>query len=64
MNQVGANVLTTGEVAKYLKVHRSTVMRLLARGEIPAFRAGSRGDWRFDAESVARFTERTFGGGQ
>lgn len=38
-------VLTVQEVAAFLKVHRSTVYRMVGRGELPAFRVGS--DWRF-----------------
>jgi len=38
-------ILTLEEVAAFLKVHRSTVYRLLRKREIPAFKVGS--DWRF-----------------
>lgn len=43
-------VLTVGELAEYLKVHPSTIYRLLKNGEIPAFKVGS--DWRFNTESI------------
>ena len=43
-------MMTLEEVSRYLHVHRSTVYRLLKRGEIPAFRIGS--DWRFNIETI------------
>ena len=45
-----ANILTLEEVASYLRVHPSTVYRLLKKGQIPAFKLGS--DWRFNVESI------------
>ncbi len=47
------NVLTLTEVADYLRVHPSTIYRLLRSGQIPAFRMGS--DWRFNQESIDRW---------
>jgi excisionase family DNA binding protein len=38
------------EVATYLRVHPSTIYRLLRRGELPAFKMGS--DWRFNLETI------------
>lgn len=38
-------LLTLSEVASYLKVARKTIMRMLRRDEIPAFRVA--GQWRF-----------------
>jgi excisionase family DNA binding protein len=46
-------VLTLEEVADYLKVHPSTVYRLVKKSQIPAFKIGS--DWRFNQESVDRW---------
>jgi excisionase family DNA binding protein len=45
--------LTVNELAGYLKVHPSTVYRLLKTGELPAFRVGS--DWRFRLEEIDRW---------
>ena len=45
-----AKVLTLEEVARYLRVHPSTVYRMLKKGQIPAFKVGS--DWRFNLESI------------
>lgn len=47
------NVLTLEEVADYLRVHPSTVYRLLKKRQIPAFKVGS--DWRFNLESIDRW---------
>jgi excisionase family DNA binding protein len=49
-------VLTVQEVAAYLKVHQSTIYRLLQRGEIPGFKVGS--DWRFLAETINEWIQR------
>ncbi len=43
-------VLTVEELAKYLRVHRSTIYRLLRKGQISGFRIGS--DWRFNIETL------------
>jgi excisionase family DNA binding protein len=47
------NVMTVREVSAYLKVHPSTVYRLLKHKQIPAFHMGS--DWRFNVESIDRW---------
>jgi excisionase family DNA binding protein len=46
-------VLTVPELCQYLRVHRSTIYRLLRRRELPAFRVGS--DWRFNREAIDRW---------
>jgi len=40
-------------VSAYLKVHPSTIYRLLKRKQIPAFHVGS--DWRFNIEMIDRW---------
>ena len=45
-----APVLTVQDLAHYLKVHPSTVYRLVKAGKLPAFRVGS--DWRFNLEQI------------
>ena len=45
--------MTLEEVAAYLRVHPSTIYRLLKKNKIPAFKVGS--DWRFNVESVDRW---------
>ena len=44
---------TVKEVSAYLKVHPSTIYRLLKRKQIPAFHVGS--DWRFNIEMIDRW---------
>ena len=46
-------VITIGELATYLHVHRSTLYRLLKKGQLPAFKIGS--DWRFNVEAIDRW---------
>lgn len=48
-----ATVLTLEEVATYLRVHPSTIYRLLKKKELPGFKIGS--DWRFNLESIDRW---------
>lgn len=43
-------LLTTDQVALYLKVDKFTVYRLVAQKKIPAFKVGSQ--WRFDKKMV------------
>jgi len=43
-------VLTVNELADYLRVHRSTIYRLLKKGQLPGFKIGS--DWRFNVEVI------------
>jgi excisionase family DNA binding protein len=46
-------VLTLEEVAHVLKVHPSTIYRLLKKHSIPAFKMGS--DWRFNMDSIEKW---------
>jgi excisionase family DNA binding protein len=48
-----AKVITISELAQYLRVHRSTLYRLLKKGQLPAFKIGS--DWRFNVEAIDRW---------
>jgi excisionase family DNA binding protein len=48
---IGPNkVMTVSEVSAYLRVHPSTIYRLLKKHRIPAFRVGS--EWRFNIEDL------------
>ena len=40
-----SGVMTVRELAAYLRVHQSTIYRLLRESDMPAFKVGS--DWRF-----------------
>jgi excisionase family DNA binding protein len=48
-----AAVLTVKDLSNYLKVHPSTIYRLLKTGQLPAFKVGS--DWRFNVEDIERW---------
>jgi excisionase family DNA binding protein len=52
-DEVGAKVLKISELSSYLRIHRSTIYRLLKNRELPAFRVGS--DWRFSVEAIDRW---------
>jgi excisionase family DNA binding protein len=45
-----AKVLTVSELSEYLRVHRSTIYRLLKKGQLPGFKI--RSDWRFNVEAI------------
>jgi excisionase family DNA binding protein len=45
-----SGIATVKEVSEYLRVHPSTIYRLLSRKQIPAFRVGS--DWRFSLQAI------------
>ena len=47
------SVLTVQEVSSHLRVHPSTIYRMLKRNQLPAFRVGS--DWRFNVETIDRW---------
>ena len=47
---VAPRVLTVNELSGYLRVHRSTIYRLLKKGQLPGFKIGS--DWRFNVEAI------------
>jgi excisionase family DNA binding protein len=46
-------VLTVAELSNYLRIHRSTIYRLVRRGDLPGFRIGS--DWRFNVEEIDKW---------
>jgi excisionase family DNA binding protein len=51
-----ALILTLGDVAQYLRVHPSTIYRLLKKKQLPGFRVGR--DWRFSQETIERWCAR------
>ena len=59
---VAQRVMTVQDVSAYLRVHPSTVYRLLKRNELPAFRVGS--DWRFNVEAIDRWRSKMEAGAQ
>ncbi len=53
-------MLTVQEVSAYLRVHPSTIYRMLKRNQLPAFRVGS--DWRFTVEAIDQWRARAEAG--
>jgi excisionase family DNA binding protein len=48
------------EIANYLRVHQTTVYRLLKSRKVPAFSVGS--DWRFNIPEINRWQQHLQGG--
>ena len=46
-------IMTTREIAKYLKLHEITICKYVAEGKIPAVRIGR--VWRFDKETIDKW---------
>lgn len=46
-------IMTTKEIAKYLKLHEITICKYAAEGKIPAIRIGR--VWRFDKDAIDRW---------
>lgn len=46
-------VMTVGEVCALLRIHQSTLYRLLKRGKFPCFKVGS--DYRFNREQIDKW---------
>ena len=51
-----AQIMTTKEMAKYLKLHQITISKLSKEGKIPSVKIGSR--WRFDKEVIDEWIAR------
>ncbi len=49
-------LLETDDVARYLNVHRKTVINLVVRGELKGYRVGR--NWRFRKSDVEEYLER------
>jgi excisionase family DNA binding protein len=48
-----AHMMTTRELAEYLKLHEITVCKYAASGKIPAIRIGR--VWRFDKDAIDKW---------
>jgi excisionase family DNA binding protein len=46
-------ILTVSELADYMRVHSTTIYRLLKLGGFPAFKIGS--DWRFKRTEIDKW---------
>jgi excisionase family DNA binding protein len=49
-------VMTVPELAEYLQCNKSTIYRLIKKGQIPAFKVGA--DWRFKREVIEEWLEQ------
>ena len=56
-----SNLMTIEEVAEYLRVHTSTVYRLVRQGALPAVKIGKQ--WRVDRETLAEWLRESATGG-
>jgi excisionase family DNA binding protein len=45
-----AKIITTKEMAKYLRLHEITICKLSKEGKIPCFRIGR--VWRYDKDAI------------
>jgi excisionase family DNA binding protein len=53
-------ILTVKEVSELLKIHESTVYKMIREGRIPTFRIGS--EWRFQKDQIVHWmAEQTIG---
>jgi excisionase family DNA binding protein len=52
-DKMEGGILTVQEVSSYLRVHPSTIYRMLKKNQLPAFRVGS--DWRFSVEAIDKW---------
>ena len=48
--------MTTGEVARYLRVDKYTIYRLVAKGKLPAFKVGNQ--WQFKRSILERWLNK------
>jgi excisionase family DNA binding protein len=56
------NLLTTEQIARYLKVDKFTVYRLVTQGKIPAFKVGNQ--WRFKRSMVEAWLKSNMNSGK
>lgn len=52
-----AELMTVEEVARYLRVTKKTIYRLLRRGKIPATKVG--GQWRFEKSAIDKWLHQS-----
>jgi excisionase family DNA binding protein len=45
--------ITVDELSEYLRIHKTTIYRMLKQRKLPAFRIGS--DWRFSLETIKQW---------
>ena len=52
VNTYPPRLLTSREVASFLRISRARVAQLVREGQLPAVRIGHRGDYRFRPEDI------------
>ncbi len=52
-------MLTLNEMARLLRVHPSTIYRLIRQHKVPVFRVGC--EWRFDLDEVNKWIDKLNG---
>ena len=55
------DIFTIKELSDHLRVHPTTIYRLLRQGRLPGFRVGS--NWRFSREAIEHWEREQAGGG-
>ena len=58
----GKTIMTSEEVAEFLRVHLTTVRRWSRSGKLKAYKVGGRGDWRYRQQDVLAFLYSYTGG--
>ena len=53
--KIESPLLMVDEIARFLRIHPTTIYRLIKSKKIPAFRVGS--EWRFDRKEIDRWIE-------
>jgi excisionase family DNA binding protein len=53
------NILTVKEIYEILRIHPSTVYKLIRQGKIPGFRIGR--EWRFRKDVIMRWMDQRSG---
>jgi excisionase family DNA binding protein len=56
------DILTVKELCELLRIHPSTLYKLLRQGKIPSFRVGN--EWRFRRDPIMRWTVQRSTGAQ
>jgi excisionase family DNA binding protein len=56
------DLLTIKELSDHLRVHPTTIYRLLRQGRLPGFRVGS--NWRFNRGAIERWEHTQLAGPQ
>jgi excisionase family DNA binding protein len=52
-------IFTIKELSEHLRVHPTTIYRLLRQGQLPGFRVGS--NWRFSREAIEQWEREQAG---